>query len=438
VQYASVELVGLSNDALGAGGEWRLMMLSPERMTDWAGNTAIDLSLAPTIAEIGTPLKSESLAVGRVNQYIFAPVQRSLLDEAVNGTGRVGFRLDGPVGEPSSLFRWEGATSSSRPVSLQPVLRIIASVGRFVVITNTPTPQSMLTAVAEAKTAAARATRYGTPTAFPRSFATVTPVVVITPRPSPANQETQAALNAQATFVAITIGTFTPTPPNWVTATPSFLVPYETLAPPTPTPTIAWDNLLRTPVPSSLRNTIIFMSNRFGYKRPLVMKPDGTVLGVLTGSEYYQLARTLDVFSPDRTRVAVVSAESSARLQIWMRERNSGNQALVTKGFKKTSYDPAWSPDGSRIVFVGTETGVPEIYVYDIGNQISRQLTLNSGLDVLNQVPSWSPDSRQIVFKSNRGTGHFQIWIMNADGSGLRNLSQSPWEDTDPVWVKID
>jgi Tol biopolymer transport system component len=41
-----------------------------------------------------------------------------------------------------------------------------------------------------------------------------------------------------------------------------------------------------------------------------------------------------------------------------------------------------------------------------------------------------------IAFKSNRDTGHFQIWVMNADGSDMHNISNSPYNDIDPVWVK--
>ena len=50
--------------------------------------------------------------------------------------------------------------------------------------------------------------------------------------------------------------------------------------------------------------------------------------------------------------------------------------------------------------------------------------------------PTWSPDGAKIAFWSNRDTARRQIWVMNADGSGQRNLSNSDYNDWDPVWVR--
>ena len=52
--------------------------------------------------------------------------------------------------------------------------------------------------------------------------------------------------------------------------------------------------------------------------------------------------------------------------------------------------------------------------------------------------PSYSPDSRQIVFFSNKENedGRMQIWIMDANGGRPRNISNNPYNDWDPVWIK--
>jgi TolB protein len=84
---------------------------------------------------------------------------------------------------------------------------------------------------------------------------------------------------------------------------------------------------------------------------------------------------------------------------------------------------PKWSPGGRSIAYVSdrskprTDTAY-EIYVL-IGTSL-RRLTKDRWVD--DQI-SWSPDGRRIAFVSNRGSGKFGIWVMNANGTGLRRLT---------------
>ena len=49
--------------------------------------------------------------------------------------------------------------------------------------------------------------------------------------------------------------------------------------------------------------------------------------------------------------------------------------------------------------------------------------------------PVWSPDSQRLAFWSNR-TGTKQIFIMDANGQNIRNISNVPWDEENPVWIK--
>ena len=111
----------------------------------------------------------------------------------------------------------------------------------------------------------------------------------------------------------------------------------------------------------------------------------------------------------------------------------------LTKDPSATSTISSWSPDGTRIAFASAREGDFEIYVMDFvvnpdgtdprGVNV-QNLTNNSASD---NAPSWSPDGTRIAFWSDRGSNR-DIYVMNADGSGLARLTDDPGRDTSPTW----
>ncbi len=96
----------------------------------------------------------------------------------------------------------------------------------------------------------------------------------------------------------------------------------------------------------------------------------------------------------------------------------------------ESSY-PFWSPDGRRIVFQSDRIdGNREIYLMNADGSGLVRLTQNAAED---QTPVWSPDGTRIAFQSDRD-GNLEIYVMNADGSGQRNLTRHPAEDSHPKW----
>ena len=77
---------------------------------------------------------------------------------------------------------------------------------------------------------------------------------------------------------------------------------------------------------------------------------------------------------------------------------------------------PDISPDGTSIVFVSNrDGGKGQIYLMDAGGGNLRNLTNNPTFN--DDTPSWSPDGKRIVFQSMRRGGPSEIYVMNADGS---------------------
>ena len=78
--------------------------------------------------------------------------------------------------------------------------------------------------------------------------------------------------------------------------------------------------------------------------------------------------------------------------------------------------DPAWSPDGSKIAFISSRDGAFEIYVMNADG--SGQTRLTNGL-ADNAWPSWSPDGPKIAFFSNRD-GNYEIYVMQTPTAPAR------------------
>jgi len=96
--------------------------------------------------------------------------------------------------------------------------------------------------------------------------------------------------------------------------------------------------------------------------------------------------------------------------------------------------NPAWSPDGTTIAFQSYSQGGYEIFVMNINGSDPRQLTSNSRVDDVE--PNWSPDGNKIVFCSDRDTGdNTQLYVMDADGTNVTRLTDNTATDRYPVWA---
>ena len=91
---------------------------------------------------------------------------------------------------------------------------------------------------------------------------------------------------------------------------------------------------------------------------------------------------------------------------------------------------PTFSPDGQKIVFASDRDGNREIYVMNAdGSGVQRLTTTDPTAD--DRYPSWSPDGSKILFVSNRD-GDSEIFVMNADGSNPTQLTNNVAGDDEP------
>jgi TolB protein len=115
-----------------------------------------------------------------------------------------------------------------------------------------------------------------------------------------------------------------------------------------------------------------------------------------------------------------------------MNADGTGQRRLTRNAAVSLLSAPAWSPDGRKIAFVGSRDGnfgrhSLEIYIMNADGSGVLRLTHNT---VQDSDPVWSPDGRKIAFVSN-----WQVWVVNADGSGERRLTRTnAARNVAPAW----
>lgn len=90
---------------------------------------------------------------------------------------------------------------------------------------------------------------------------------------------------------------------------------------------------------------------------------------------------------------------------------------------------PPAPPAASGIIF-SAGNGEGDVYVMDADGSDRRRLTEHAAADF---DPVWSPDGRRVAFRSHRD-GDEEVYVMGSDGSRERNLTRNPGTDYSPAW----
>ena len=143
----------------------------------------------------------------------------------------------------------------------------------------------------------------------------------------------------------------------------------------------------------------------------------------------------MPAWSPDGTKIAFISNRDGAE-EIYVMNSNGGNVTRLTHT-PAVEYTATWSPDGSKIIFDSDRDGNRELYAMNANGSNQTRLTFDPSSDA--GLVSFSPDGGKFVFarssSSERSTSYrYDIFVMNADGGGERQLTKNPKFDAEPVW----
>ena len=174
------------------------------------------------------------------------------------------------------------------------------------------------------------------------------------------------------------------------------------------------------------RCSIAFVDERNGQTDIFTTLADGSTPLQLTNDVAQEM---WPAWSPDGTQIVYQKYEAHhSNPEIFLMAADGSGQVNLTNNLGD-DWTPAWSSDGMQIAFYSQR---PEGWALYLMNADGSALTKIPGADG-GASPDWSPDGSQMVYRKEL-PGNDEILVINADGTDPTNLTNHPANDNGPDW----
>jgi len=176
-------------------------------------------------------------------------------------------------------------------------------------------------------------------------------------------------------------------------------------------------------------SSIVFTSNVDGDNEIFITDPSGSEVTQLS---FNDIDDSNPMISPAGDQI-VFASERDGNRQIFLMNLDGGD---VTKLVPRLSREPAWSPDGTQVIYSchrerTLQSGTWDLCAVTVEDG-RRSRIVETGSD--DRGPSLSPDGTHLVLSTNRDGSDREIFIYNLEGRILLQLTDDSTQDIQPAW----
>ncbi|MBI3152527.1 MAG: PD40 domain-containing protein [Chloroflexi bacterium] len=146
-----------------------------------------------------------------------------------------------------------------------------------------------------------------------------------------------------------------------------------------------------------------------------------------SGRDFKRLTRNIgSLYAPELSPNGNLIVFTNDGNGLWVMKPDGSNPHAITFS---DDIDPTWSPDGSMIAFASSRTGTRQLFVMNADGSNIRQVT---DLKDMGGRSSWSPDGTKLAFYAGPAGDH-DLYIINVDGTNLVQITDGG-DNLGPSW----
>jgi Tol biopolymer transport system component len=175
---------------------------------------------------------------------------------------------------------------------------------------------------------------------------------------------------------------------------------------------------------------IAFVSNLSGTYQLYTINPDGSDMTQITNLPPTGNALWFPDYSSDGGKIIFSHDMTGAQEMYVINADGTGLTQITHDGL--VDIFAHWSPDGQRFVFMSVSLKNGTTVITTMRTDGTDRVVLTDDIPFESYQPEYTPDGKQIVFASQAGGLVSAVWIMNADGSNKKRLTEAPLEAGGP------